>query len=316
VLRAALRGRAEARRVLAEPADATVFNTQVPAVVGGRAVRRDPYFLCCDVTPIQYDEMAAGYEHRADRTGPLKWWKHSQNRAAFRGAACNLVWSAWVRESLIADYGVDPARIEVLPPGVDTTTWQPRVWQPVSGADGGPVRILFVGGDFERKGGDALIRAFRSLAPGSAELTVVTRSEIEPSDHVRVVTGLSANDPRLIELYRDSDVFVLPSLAETFGIAYVEASAAGLPVVGSRIGGVSDIVVDDETGYTVSPGDESGLVACLTRLVGDRDLRRRLGHAARARAVERFDATTNARRLIDLVRGHVPFAARDDPHGS
>lgn len=303
-LRAMLRGRTESRRVLAATSgptrfDATVFNTQVPAVIGGRAVRRDPFFLCTDVTPMQYDAMAAGYDHRADRTGPIKWWKHAQNQRAFRAAACNLVWSSWVRESLIVDYGVESSKVEVVPPGVDT-----EVWLPGDHSGDGPLKILFVGGDFRRKGGLTLLEAFHRLEAGSAELTIVTRSEVTPGEHVRVVDNLSANDPRLIDLYCRSDVFALPSHAETFGIAYVEASAAGLPVIGSRMGGVADIIVDGETGFTVSPLDSGELAARLALLAAEPDLRRQFGRAARARAVQCFDATTNAHRLIEIVRRH------------
>jgi glycosyltransferase involved in cell wall biosynthesis len=102
-------------------------------------------------------------------------------------------------------------------------------------------------------------------------------------------------------LYRSADVFVLPSLAETFGIAAVEASAAGLPVIASRIGGLQDIVRDGESGFLVEPGDVGALAAALSRLASDADLRARMGARGREHAEQRFDAHVNARRLLDLV---------------
>jgi glycosyltransferase involved in cell wall biosynthesis len=305
-VRNALRGRHEARQILRHSIDATVFNTQVPAVLGGRAVQRRPYFLCYDVTPKQYDALAEGYHHRADRVGPAKWLKHRTNRSVFQRASHNFVWSTWVGRSLVDDYGVEPDRIAVLPPGVDTRLWQPRPTP-----HDGPLRVLFVGADFERKGGATLLEAFERLPAGSAELTLVTRAEVTPRPAVRIVNDLTANDPRLIDLYRQSDVFVLPSHAETFGIAAVEASAAGLPVIASRVGGIGDIVVDGETGFIIAPGDGRQLGQRIEQLAADADLRRRLGAAARQRAVERFDARTNAARMVEIVSRNV--AARQAP---
>jgi len=295
-LRAVLRGRAEVHTGLRRAArDVTVFNTQVPAVISGRIARRAPYVLCADVTPIQYDRMAAGYDHRADRPGPGRWVKYRWNRSVFQRAAAHAPWSSWVRDSLVQDYGVEPGRIAVIPPGVDTTQWQPA--QPVGD---GVMRILFVGGDFERKGGDLLMRAVASLPTGSYELHVVTRSDVPRRDGVVVHHGLNQNDPELRRLFARSDVFVLPSHAETFGIAAVEGAAAGLPLVLSSIGGLADLVVDGVTGFAVPPGDGDALAIALRRLLDAPDLRRTMGHAARERATREFDATTNARRLVHL----------------
>lgn len=296
-LRDVARARRELRPVATAATVARVFNTQVPAVIGPRAARRAPYVLITDVTPRQYDRMADGYDHRPDRFPPLAAAKHAWNRHVFRRAAFTVGWSSWVRESLVTEYGVDPDRSVVIPPGVDTERWTPG-----AGSSGDRVRYLFVGGDFVRKGGDGLLKAFSSLPRDRAELVVVTKSDVRAGETVRVVNDLGPNDPRLIELFRSSDVFVLPSRSETFGIAAVEASAAGLPVLATCVGGLPDIVVDGETGLTVPPDDLHALATGLRRLLDDGGLRRRLGAAAHERARTRFDAHTNARRLFDLVR--------------
>lgn len=296
--RSALAGRLEARRVSRDSqVQAAFYNTQVPAVLAGRVTRCPPFFVSTDVTPRQYDAMAVGYGHRADRVGPLGWLKHELNRRVFFAARGVFPWSHWVARSLVEDYGVDPQRIEVIPPGVDVGTWRPRDGDRVPG----PMRLLFVGGDFERKGGDLVVAAYRALPPGSAELTVVTRSRVDPTPGVEIVNDLTANDPRLLELYRSSDVFVLPSRAETFGIAYVEASACGLPVIAGRSGAVDDIVVDGVNGYVVPVGEVEPVVTRLRQLTGDPELRDRLGHNARRRAVEQFDGRANARRLARVI---------------
>jgi glycosyltransferase involved in cell wall biosynthesis len=295
-VRAMLRGRTEVDTALAGvDADVCVFNTQVPAVIGGRVARSRPYVLCSDVTPRQYDAMAAGYGHRPDRPGPVGWTKDRWNRRVMRRAAAHAPWSSWVRDSLVADYGVDPDLIHVIPPGIDVAAWSPA---PHDGR--GPLRILFVGGEFVRKGGDVLLAAIEALG-GDVEATVVTRSDIPRHPQVTAVHGLNSNDARLRELFATSDVFVLPSRSETFGIAALEAAAAGLPVVASAVGGLADLVVDGVTGLTVPPGDAAALTAALRRLAEDHALRRRMGVAGRERAEREFDATTNAGRLVDLA---------------
>lgn len=293
-MRGTLRGRAEVLHGLARRAsDVFFFNTQVPAVLGGARTRRRPYVIATDLTPLQYDQLSEQYGHQPDKEGPLKAYKYQVNRSVFRGAARLLPWSNWARDSLIADYEVDPARIEVVPPGVDLEFWQPGGPRP-----DGPLRILFVGGDFERKGGDLLLSAFQTLPRGVAELLLVTRSQVPQQEGVRCFNNLRPNDPALIELYRTSDLFALPTQAEAFGIAAVEASASGLPVIATRVGGLTDIVADGETGFLIEAGDVKQLADRLRLLADDRALRQRLGAAARQRSVQRFDARRTSARIV------------------
>jgi glycosyltransferase involved in cell wall biosynthesis len=296
-LRAALSGRAEVRRGLSGvDRDVTVFNTQVPAALGGRRARRRPYIVITDVTPRQYDRMAVGYGHTPDRGGALAAWKHQQNRRVFQDAFRCVAWSEWAAESIVDEYDVPSESVVVISPGIDTERWSP-IPEP------DPVerpRILFVGGEFERKGGDLLLAAFDRVADRS-ELWIVTKSRVTSRPGVHVVDDLGPNDPRLVDLYRSASVFVLPSKAETFGIAAVEASSVGLPIIATRVGGLADIVAHEESGLTVPVGDQASLEAALERLIDDRVLRQRFGEHARARALERFDARRNAEALLGLV---------------
>lgn len=302
----AIVGRRQVRRALrGSAAEVIVYNTQVPAALGGRLARVRPYVAVTDVTPRQYDEVAEGYGHRPDRFPPLRALKDRVNTRVFREAARCVGWSSWVRDSLVNDYGVAPERTAVVPPGVDLGRWRPGPDR----SDAVP-RILFVGGDFGRKGGSDLLEVFRRL-DREAELVLVTKAVVDTGGdrRIRVVSDLVPNDPRLVELYRTSDVFVLPTRAETFGIAAVEAAAAGLPSVTSDVGGLPDIVDDGTTGYTLRSGDTAELGRAVRTLLDDGDLRRAMGRAARERAEVLFDADANARRLLDIVRR----AAVDEP---
>jgi glycosyltransferase involved in cell wall biosynthesis len=297
-LRGTLRGRSEVRRALERAAaDVFFFNTQVPALLGGGLTRRRPYLVATDLTPVQYDRLGAQYGHRADRGGPLAAYKDAANRQLLQGAAHLLPWSSWAARSLVSDYGAAPERVSVLPPGVDLARWRPR-----PRLTEGPARILFVGGDFTRKGGELLLAAFDALPAGAAELTLVTRSPVVASPGVTVRADLRPNDPELIDLFQRHDIFVLPSAGEAFGIAAVEASACGLPVLATTVGGLTDIVADGESGFLVPPADGVALAMRLRLLIADAELRARLGRAARARAESCFDAGLNAERLLSYIR--------------
>ena len=113
--------------------------------------------------------------------------------------------------------------------------------------------------------------------------------------------NMQPNSPELIALCQSCDAFVLPTRAEAFGIAAVEATALGLPVIGTAVGGLPDIVAEGETGYVIPPGDVDALAAHLRRLAEDSALRQRMGRAARQRAEERFDARKNAARVIGVL---------------
>jgi glycosyltransferase involved in cell wall biosynthesis len=274
--------------------DVAFFNTQVPAALASRQVRRRPYVLATDITPIQYDRMSHLYGHKADRSGLLADYKQRVNITLLRGASRLLPWSNWTRESLIQDYGVTPERIDVVPPGVDL-----RLWTPGTRPNTGPLRILFVGGDLYRKGGATLLKAFRALPRGVAELHLVTRTPIVAEEGVHIYHAMQPNSPELIALYQSSDVFVLPTEAEAFGIAAIEASASGLAIVATAIGGLGDIVSEGENGFLVQPKDDVAVYTHLSRLAADPDLRSRMGYASRVRAEARFDARRNAARVIE-----------------
>jgi glycosyltransferase involved in cell wall biosynthesis len=99
-------------------------------------------------------------------------------------------------------------------------------------------------------------------------------------------------------LLRTADVFVLSSRWEGLPLAIIEAMMSGLPVVGTRVGGVAEVMVDGETGLLVPPKDPEALASALNRLLEDAGLRRQMGEAGRRRALDRF---TEARMLAETT---------------
>ena len=285
------------------PHEALLFHTQVASLFSVDLMHRYPSVICLDATPINYDSVGAAYGHRAAGDGFLDRRKYKLNRQAFQAATALVAWSEWARRSLIDDYGVDPTRISVLAPGAHRAYFNVGQ-QRLSGSsrDGrSPVRLLFVGGDFARKGGPELIEAVHGFGD-ACELDVVSNAAIGTTQpNVRVHHGVRPNSPELLSLFSQSDVFVLPTHADCLALVLMEATAAGLPVITTEVGALPEAVLPGVSGLTVPPGDIAALRAAIEALVSDPSRRVRMGHAAHALARHKFDATRNNATLLDLV---------------
>lgn len=293
------------------PFDVLFVHSQVPAMLNRRWMSAVPTVISLDATPRQYDDLAVSYGHGvgSERAEALKERLH---RACFARAAHLVTWSEWARADLGLRYGVDPERVTVIPPGVVNELWAPPD-RPHERR--GAVRVLFVGGDLERKGGLDLLEAYRALrgAGRDVELHLVTSADIADEPGVTVHRGLTPNDSRLVELYHRSDVFCLPTHGDCLPMVLSEAAAAGLAMISTDVGAIREVVRDEETGVLVPVRDQRALHAALERLVHDAPLRRHLGERASALARERLDAGVNARRLVELL---VEVAHRASPAAS
>ena len=182
------------------------------------------------------------------------------------------------RESLVEEYGVDPARLSVVGGGVNFD----QLPEPVGPAD--EPNILFIGRDFERKGGDLLIEAVqrvRGEVPG-ATLHLVSVFDSYDADGV-IAYGNDTTRDQLIELYRRARVLCLPSRYEPWGYTLGEAMAYGVPCVASAVESIPYILGDGEAGLLVPPGDVEALADALFRLLTDDELARRTGAEGRTR---------------------------------
>lgn len=281
------------RRVARANPDYLITNTYLPALLSHDLVARVPTAIMLDATPRQLDRLHY-FEDKTDRIPAIPRLKYLLARALFRRASALLPWSSWAADSLLRDYGIPPERVVVVPPGIDTVAWSPaeKAARPIP-------EIIFVGGDFERKGGPAVLDWFRGHGRGRARLTVVTRSPLAEEAGVRVVR-VDNNAAALRRLVREADLFVLPTRADCFPLAAIEAMASGLPVVIGDVGGVADIVEHGVTGYRVPPGDAAALAAALEPLVASAPVRGEMGAAGRDRAVARFDSRGTIARLLAI----------------
>ena len=285
----------------ATPLDALFIHTQVPAVLASSWLARIPTVVSVDATPLQYDELGDFYGHQQSSSGveKLKLWT---NRKTFQQAARLVSWSHWAKAGLVDGYDVPAEKVTVIPPGVDAAGWAAET---TDRSTDGPVRILFVGGDLERKGGTLLLEAFRILRTESpmteVELHLVTQAPVQPQPGVTVHHGLTPNSAPLKALYHHSDIFCLPTQGDCLPMVLSEAGAAGLPLVSTDVGAIREIVRDGDTGFLVPQNDVASLVTVLRELVGSPELRQRQGNAAATLVGRQFDAVKNARHLLDVL---------------
>ena len=213
--------------------------------------------------------------------------------------------SEGVRTALIR-VGVRAERIRVVPSGIDARALAAppaaraavrREW----GLGDDEVAVVALGALEVRKGHAVLLAAAAGLASAAPRLRYVFCGEGRQAKALAGAAAALDGAARLVGFRRDvaaclaaADIVALPSLQEGLGVAALEAMAAGRPVVASRVGGLAEAVVHEETGLLVPPGDPTALAAALARLARDPDLRARLGAAGHARVLARYTAARMA----------------------
>jgi glycosyltransferase involved in cell wall biosynthesis len=275
--------------------------------------------------PITFDrrvDLAAATTWRSRLT--LRRWYgfvRMQARVA-RRATLILCPSESSASDVVTDFRVDPARIEVVPMGVDD------VFRPPTGPRAAGRIVAMASADTPMKGIATLLEAFAKLRterdvelllvsrpkPGGATERLVDRLAI--TDSVRFVDGLS--DAELATLVGSAEVACVPSLYEGFSLPTVEAMACETPLVVSRAGAIPEVVgPDGECADLVAPGDVGELAKALERMLDDPGRRARMGRAGRRRALARFswrvvaEATAAVyERAVDARRGEHTDADR------
>lgn len=260
-----------------------------------------PYVIVIDATQRQ---IASFPEYGGPQVGTATRLKHGVRERlsgyAYRHAAYAFPWSQWAADAMMREYGLPPSRIRVIPPGIDTQRWRIPT-RPTSDGAGRRTRLLFVGGDFARKGGPLLLDVFRRHFAETCELHLVTREPVEPTPNVHVYADLMPDDPRLRRLYEEADALVLPTRADCYSLAAIEAMATGLPVILCPVGGIPEIVRPGETGWLIPVGDGTALREAIAALLADPARARTMGRHGRAVVEERYDAAKNTRLTLDLL---------------
>jgi hypothetical protein len=199
------------------------------------------------------------------------------------------------------DYGVDPARLMLIPP--TTTEIGEGTWHGRDAALGRPARIAIAGNDWERKGGPELLRWHQARWSERAQLHVFGHgAPVDPGARNVTWHGRVPRD-RLIGELPSMDIFVLPTKRDMSPWVVVEAAGAGVATVATRVGGLADEVVHGETGYLCTPGNEDECIHAVETLLNDPERCLRMGRAAREFARCNFTPSVVYGGLVDRLWG-------------
>ena len=265
--------------------------------------------------PWKAEQLGGGYH--------LSTWCERTSAAS---ATAVVAVSGGMRADILAAYPeISAERIRVIHNGIDTSEYHRDPATDVLeryGVDLGRPYVIFVGRITRQKGVPVLLRAASGL-DRRAQLLLLAGQADTPELEAEVtdlVDGLRASrsgvmwipqmlpKPEVIQLLSHATVFACPSIYEPLGIVNLEAMACETAVVGSRTGGIPEVVADGETGLLVPPGEPEPLAAALNTLIRDPDRAAAMGQAGRKRAVAEFGWPAIAAQTAALYAGLVAAA--------
>jgi starch synthase len=257
--------------------------------------------------PWKAEQLGGGYQ--------VSTWCERTSAAS---AAAVVAVSDGMRADILSAYPeISPERVRVIRNGIDTDEYRPDPDTDVLeryGVDRTRPYVIFVGRITRQKGVPVLLRAASGLIP-EAQLVLLAGAADTPEQLAEVtglVDGLRATrsgvfwipemlpKPEVIQLLTHATVFAIPSVYEPLGIVNLEAMACGTAVVGSRTGGIPEVVADGETGLLVPPGEPGPLADALNVLLRDPGRAQAMGEAGRKRAVAEFGWPAIAAQTADL----------------
>jgi glycosyltransferase involved in cell wall biosynthesis len=267
-------------------------------VVHAHAFGMAPTWIAAAVRRLRGTPLAIETHMDAGRGTP-GWWTYARSVARLTlRPADRVVVQTRAETALVTALGVRPERIVRIPDGIDLTEFE-GIGPHESPA---PPTILFVGRLYpEQKGLVPLLRAFALIPPElglrlrligedwGGRATIERLAEEHGFRDRLTLTGPLPR-PELLREYARADLFVLPSLFEPYGIVLMEAMAAGLPIVASRVGGIPEVVEDGTNALLVPPGNPGELARAIELLAGDRAKRQSFAKAGRDR-VQQFSWT-------------------------
>jgi glycosyltransferase involved in cell wall biosynthesis len=268
-------------------------------------------------------------------------WEHGAGGSLLRAALRTR--NLWLRDAErfvamsrrirdeLREAGVDPRRIALIPHGVDTARFRPIA--DASERDTVRARLalpraatlaVYTGRLLRGKGLETLLEAFAVVARERSDVALLlvgsgAGQSLSVEDELRRRASELALAERVIFAGRServeswlqaADIFVFPSQFEALGISLLEAAACGLPAIGSRTGGIVDVIEDGGSGLLVPPGDVRALAQALLSLAHDSERRRTMGARARRRALACFDERDSLARYLGLFAEITPARPR------
>jgi glycosyltransferase involved in cell wall biosynthesis len=225
--------------------------------------------------------------------------------------------SKYTVDELTELYGIEEEKIHVIYNGVDVEKFKPRPNRAEMHREFGLEEdhkiVLFVGRLYHRKGLEILLRSIPPVLREFSKVKFVISGKgfKKKEENLRILAqelNIEENvkflgyvpDEKLPSLYSASDIFVLPAIYENFPFAILEAQAAGLPVISTKVGGIPEFLVDNENGFVIDPGDSTQLTQRLLALLQDAKLAKEMGDRGRKLIEEKFDWRIITGQVIDL----------------
>jgi hypothetical protein len=246
------------RQRLADPKYVFTFQTQS---IFDASTPDKPHFIYTDHSLLSN----LHYMNVQPKDVQVKWLEWE--RTVYQNASHVFTPSAIVARTIVEQYGAHPDRVSCVYAGSNIPTPDPAI-----AADAtryASKHILFVGVDWERKGGPELLEAFRRVLQvhPDARLTIVGCSPQITLPQCHVVGRIPPE--QLNRYFQEAAVFCMPTRNEPFGIVFIEAGMHRLPVVSTNIGAVPEMVCDGLSGHLVNPGDVESLAQALIDLLND-----------------------------------------------
>jgi glycosyltransferase involved in cell wall biosynthesis len=260
-----------------------------------------PYFSYHDSTVRNPELMWKKWIPPDFDTYRQEWYTLEKNMLLSTSAI--LTYSSYVKSTMVEHYGLPSDRVHIVGsalkiPGEYEIEWKERLHD-----------VLFVSTDFERKGGGRLLDIFERVVrevPG-ARLNIVghfppdVRNDTRP--WLRLLGPVST--PILIDIYKRTSVLLHPALYDPFPSVILEAANFGIPTVASKICGIPDMILNDQTGYTVEKHNIEEFSARLVSLLRDRRRLMEMGSNAKEYVRARFHPDVVAQNIADVIRSHL-----------
>ena len=281
---------------------------------------KEPYLFTFQMQSL-FDASIEGIEHfiytdhshlanlsypEFDRSGLFRQEWIDLERTIYQNAARVFVRSTNILTSVMNDYGIPPAKVVCAYAGSNAVEQDGQ-------AD--PARyqkkhILFVGIDWERKGGLDLVKAFELVRRShpDATLTIVGSSPTVNIPNCRIIGRVPVD--KVGAYFQEASIFCLPTRLEPFGIVFIEAMSSRLPVIASNVGAIPDFVQDGTTGFLTHPGDVQGIANALNALLSDPQKCQQFGEGGYKLAQTRYSwnavGAVVKKHILEVIHGDTP----------
>ncbi len=254
-------------------------------------VKKHPTILALDVVPTLAHDLI-----RLTSKNPIARFRSTladhltrpMFQKVFRDIDAFLPISRWCATGLINHYAVSKDKVHPLYCPCALALWRPQK------REGGPVRLLFVGNDFERKGGPFLLDLYKKhfTARSDVELVIVSSNNNLSPDTLPKRASLYKNIPHddMPKVFKDSDIFVFPTFKDYLALVASEAACVGLPIIGRDVGGLNEVIVNGVNGYLMPYHScENDWYEKISFLIDHPEIRMAMGQESRKRAEQKFD---------------------------